>query len=357
MTSLIKAQLQLDRAGFKLNVELDIPGRGITVIFGPSGAGKTTLLRAIAGLEKCTGTISVAGDVWQDKTLFLPPHKRALGYVFQEASLFDHLSVRGNLEYGYKRVPVDGRKIEFDQAIELLGLASLLNRRSNQLSGGERKRVAIARALLSNPKLLLMDEPLASLDLQHKHELMPFLEKLRDQLNIPIIYISHSPDEVARLADHLILMEQGRSLAAGPVNEILTRFDLPIAHDFDAGAVIKTQPGIYDAQFDLTPLEFAGGSLLVPGNIQPTDSLVRVRIMARDVSLTLEHQSDTSILNIVTAKVVEITADGPAQTLIKLDAKGATLLARITRKSASTLQLSPGKTVYAQIKTVALLST
>ncbi len=185
MTSLIKAQLLLDREGFQLNVDLDIPNSGITVVFGPSGAGKTALLRAIAGLEKCTGTISVAGDIWQDETLFLPPYKRALGYVFQEASLFDHLSVRGNLEYGYKRVAVDDRKIEFDQAVELLGLSNLLNRRSNQLSGGERKRVAIARALLSNPKLLLMDEPLASLDLQHKHELMPFLEKLRDQLSIP----------------------------------------------------------------------------------------------------------------------------------------------------------------------------
>jgi molybdate transport system ATP-binding protein len=357
MTSLLKANLLLDREEFRLDVELDIPDRGITVIFGPSGAGKTALLRAIAGLEKCTGEISVAGDVWQNKTVFLPPYKRALGFVFQEASLFDHLSVRGNLEYGYKRVPAAGRKIDFDQAVELLGLASLLNRHSNQLSGGERKRVAIARALLSNPKLLLMDEPLASLDLQHKHELMPFLEKLRDQLSIPIIYVSHSPDEVARLADQLILMDQGRLLAAGPVNEILTRFDLPIAHDFDAGAVIKTRPGIYDAQFDLTPLEFAGGSLLVPGNIQQAGSLLRVRIMARDVSLTLEHQSGTSILNIVTAKVVEITADGPAQALIKLDAKGATLLARITRKSSSALQLSPGKTVYAQIKTVALLST
>ena len=356
MTSLIKAQLRLDRDGFNLDAQVDIPDRGITAVFGSSGAGKTTLLRAIAGLERCVGEISVAGELWQDNSKFLPPHKRALGYVFQEASLFEHLSVRGNLEYGYKRAPVDSRRIEFNQAVELLGLTNLLERRSTQLSGGECKRVAIARALLCNPKLLLMDEPLASLDQRHKQELMPFLEKLRDQLSIPIIYVSHSPDEVARLADQLVLMERGKVLAAGPVNDILTRFDLPIAHDFDAGAVIKTLPGLYDAQFDLTPLEFAGGSLLVPGEIRLTGPSLRVRILARDVSLTLKHQSDTSILNIVAANVIDTTADGPAQMLVKLDANGTMLLARITRKSAATLELSPGKAVYAQIKTVALLS-
>jgi molybdate transport system ATP-binding protein len=356
MKSAIAVRLQLDRDTFSLDAEITVPDSGITVLFGPSGAGKTTLLRAIAGLEKCRGSISVADDVWQDATQFLAPHERAVGYVFQESSLFDHLSIKGNLEYGYKRVPPGDRLIEFNQAVELLGLANLLERRTTQMSAGERKRVAIARALLCSPKLLLMDEPLASLDLQHKKELMPFLENLRDKLSIPIIYVSHSPDEVARLADHLVLMEHGKVLASGPVNEILTRFDLPLAHDFDASVVIETQPGNYDAEFDLTPLEFGGGSLLVPGKVQTTGPTLRIRVLARDVSLTLEHQSDTSILNIVAASIVEMSADDTARTLIKLDASGVILLARVTRKSATALSLTPGMTVYAQIKTVALLS-
>lgn len=357
MTAQIEILLRMQREAFSLDVEISIPLSGITVLFGSSGAGKTTLLRAIAGLEKCAGKISVADDIWQDETRFLPVYERALGYVFQESSLFEHLSVQGNLEYGYKRVRSGDRLIEFDRAVELLGLKKLLTRRAAQLSAGERKRAAIARALLCSPKLLLMDEPLASLDQQHKAELMPFLENMRDQLSIPIIYVTHAPDEVARLADHLLLIEQGSILAAGPVNEILTRFDLPMAHDFDASAIVETQPGKYDAEFDLTPLLFAGGSLLVPGKVDPNGPSLRVRILARDVSLTLEHQSETSILNIVAARIVEMNADDNARMLVKLDANGVTLLARITRKSATALGLAPGKAVYAQIKTVALLST
>jgi len=356
MTSQISAKLELNREAFSLNAELNIPASGITVLFGSSGAGKTTLLRAIAGLEKCSGKVQVADEIWQDETRFLSPHERALGYVFQESSLLEHLSVRGNLEYGYKRVAPGNRLMDFSTAVELLGLSSLLDRSATQLSGGERKRAAIARALLSSPKLLLMDEPLASLDQQHKNELMPFLENLRDQLSVPIIYVSHSPDEVARLADHLVLIEQGKVLATGPANEILTRFDLPLAHDFDASAIIETRPGAYDSQFDLSSLEFDGGSLLVPGKIQATGSSLRVRILARDVSLTLQHQSETSILNIVAARVVEMSPDDSARMLVKLDANGIILLARITRKSGTALKLTPGLAVYAQIKTVALLS-
>ena len=356
MTALISARVALNRAAFSLDVDINIPASGITVLFGPSGAGKTTLLRSIAGLERCSGKISVAGNVWQDATRFLPPHERALGYVFQESSLFEHLSVRGNLEYGYKRVAPENRIVDFDQAVKLLGLTKLLSRRATQLSAGERKRAAIARALLCSPTLLLMDEPLSSLDQLHRKELMPFLENLRDQLSIPIIYVSHSPDEVARLASHLLLIEHGKVLAAGPVNDILTRFDLPLAHDFDASAIIETQPGEYDSRFDLTPLEFDGGALLVPGNIQSNDSSLRVRVLARDVSLTLERQSNTSILNILTARIVEISADNSAQMLIKLDANGTIMLARVTRKSATALGLQPGTHVFAQVKTVALLS-
>jgi molybdate transport system ATP-binding protein len=355
MSTGINVQLGLTKHGFSLNAAIDIPDNGITVLFGASGAGKTTLLRAIAGLEPSTGSLKVGSEIWQDKNICLPAHERACGYVFQESSLFTHLSVRGNLEYGYKRTDEPERCISFDRAIELLSLKELLDRPATQLSGGERKRVAIARALLRGPKILLMDEPLASLDARHKRELLPFLERLHSELNIPVVYVSHAPDEVARLADYLAVMNNGEILATGPINEILTRFDLPISHDADSGAVIATTPGSYDEQYGLTTLTFAGGSLLAPGRIDTDSGNIRVRVMARDISLTLQRQSGTSILNIVSATVLEFAEDGPAQTLVKLDADGTVLLARITRKSAADLNIMPGLKLYAQIKSIALL--
>jgi molybdate transport system ATP-binding protein len=356
MTAFIKAALTLERPGFELDARLNIPARGITALFGPSGAGKTTLLRALAGLEKCAGELTVDGRVWQNEQLFLPPQKRSIGYVMQESSLFDHLSVADNLVYGYRRTAPERRRFQLAEVTELLGLQSLLQRRSTELSGGERKRVAIGRALLSSPQVLLLDEPMASLDARHKQELMPFLERLHAQLKIPAVYVSHVPDEVARLADYLVLIDDGKTIAAGPTNEILTRFDLPIAHEYDASAVIETTPGDYDSEFDLTALEFAGGNLVVPGHVEQSTLPVRVRVLARDVSITLERQSGTSILNIVAASVAEISEDGVAQMLIRLDACGTPLLARITRRSAKALNITPGSTVFAQIKTVALLN-
>jgi molybdate transport system ATP-binding protein len=355
MSSGINAQLRLTKQGFNLDAAINIPDNGITALFGASGAGKTTLLRAIAGLEQSAGSLSVAGEIWQDEHICLPSHERACGYVFQESSLFGHLNVRDNLKYGYTRADKPERCIKFERAVELLSLAELLDRPSAQLSGGEQKRVAIARALLRGPKLLLLDEPLASLDARHKRELMPFLERLHSELNIPTIYVSHAPDEVARLADYLMLMDKGVILATGPINEILTRFDLPVSHDADSGAVVSTTPGDYDEQFGLTMLGFAGGSLLVPGKIDSSSRNIRVRIMARDISLTLQQQTDTSILNIVSATVLELSEDSPAQTLVKLDAGGTVLLARITRKSAAAMDITPGLTLYAQIKSIALL--
>lgn len=354
MSKEIHIDLRLRREQFELAVDIEIPGEGITAIFGPSGTGKTTLLRALAGLEQAAGRIEVAGETWQNQTLFLPPHKRSVGFVMQESSLFNHLSVRGNLEFGYKRSRATKRLIEFDDAVELLALDSLLGQHPTRLSGGERKRTAIGRALLSSPSLLLMDEPLASLDVHHRRELLPFLERLQHEVRIPVIYISHSPDEVARLADTLVLMDKGCVLASGSINDVLTSLDLPIAHDYDAGAVIQTTPGEYDAQYDLTPLQIDAGILWVPGHV-PANVTARIRVLARDVSLTLEQQSGTSILNIVPATVVEMSASGGSSILIKLDAAGDTLLARVTRKSALALNLEPGKSLYAQIKTVALL--
>ena len=237
----IQARFQVIWPGFTLNVDLDLPGRGVTALFGHSGSGKTTLLRCLAGLERhSTGSLHFKGEVWQDSTrsIFRPTHQRSLGYVFQEASLFPHLSVRKNLEYGRKRVN-SGHKVSLDHAVELLGIGHLLDRMPDRLSGGERQRVAIARALATSPELLLMDEPLAALDLKRKSEILPYLERLHDELDIPMFYVSHSPDEVARLADHVVLLAEGRVVAAGGLRETLARLDLPTAFTEDAGQPVK----------------------------------------------------------------------------------------------------------------------
>lgn len=347
----------MGRDDFTLDVDLSIPGHGVTALLGPSGCGKTTLLRAIAGLECCRdGFLKVGDRVWQDARRFVPPHQRPLGYVFQEASLFAHLSVRGNLEYGVKRVPKTGRKVSVDKAIELLGIELLLERRTHQLSGGEKQRVAIARALAVSPEILLMDEPLAGLDPARKQEIIPYLESLHNELDIPVIYVSHSPDEVARLADHLVLLEAGRIKAAGALGDLLTRLDLPLAHGDDAEALIDAVVAGHDDEYDLTHLDFPGGRFTVTRKALPVGHSVRLRVAARDVSLTLEHQSDTSILNIFPATIDEIMPEGSAQVTVRLLAGDVPLLSRVTRKSAALLELAHGKSVYVQAKSVALLS-
>ncbi len=353
----IEARFLLQRDDFNLDVDFCVPLQGITAIFGPSGCGKTTLLRAIAGLETCQrGFFSLGTDVWQNEQHSLPAYRRPLGYVFQEANLFPHLSVRGNLEYGYKRIPEAGRRLVFEQVVNLLGIDPLLSRRTYHLSGGERQRVAIARALLTSPRLLLMDEPLAALDVNSKAEIYPFLERLYDELAIPILYVSHSPDEVARLADYLALMEAGRIRAVGPIAEMLTRSDLPLVHGNEAESIIEASVAEHDDAYHLTQLEFAGGYFVVPRGTLAKGQAVRLRILARDVSLTLVQQTNTSILNIFPAKVEELIEENPAQLTVRLDAAGVKILSRITRKSAQTLELVPGKQVYVQVKSVALLA-
>ena len=353
----IEIRFRIERGDFVLEVDMEIPDRGITAVFGPSGCGKTTLLRAIAGLEPCNnGYLRVGEMLWQDGASFVPPHKRPLGYVFQEASLFAHLNVRRNLEYGIKRVPASQRRVSLHKAIELLGIGPLLEHTAGQLSGGERQRVAIARALAVSPRILLMDEPLAALDQSLKQEILPYLETLHDELDIPVIYVSHSQDEVARLADHLVLLEAGRVRATGPIGEMLTRLDLPLAFGNDAEALIEAVVAGHDDEYDLTLLDFSGGRFTVSRHDLPVGHPVRVRVIARDVSLTLEQQSGTSILNIFPATIEEITPAGSAQMMVKLMCGDVTLLARVTRKSASILDLKPGKLVYAQAKSVALLS-
>ena len=353
----IEARFHIDRGDFTLDVDLKVPARGVTGIFGPSGCGKTTLLRAVAGLEQCEeGFLRVGADTWQDEQWFLPVHKRPLAYVFQEASLFAHLNVRRNLEYGLKRVQQEKRKVPLDRAIELLGIGRLLERKPEQLSGGERQRVAIARALAVSPRLLLMDEPLAALDQSRKQEVLPYLESLHQELEIPVLYVSHSTDEVARLADHLVLLEDGRVKASGAITDMLMRLDLPMAHGDDAESLIEAEVVEHDESFGLSYLHFSGGRFCVPQKDLIVGQKVRLRIAARDISLTLQRQDDTSILNIFPAVVDEVSAEGTAQVMVRLRVGEAALLSRITRKSASLLDLQPGKSVFVQIKSVALLA-
>jgi molybdate transport system ATP-binding protein len=353
----IEARFSIDRGDFRLQADLSIPAHGITALFGPSGCGKTTLLRAIAGLEHVAGGhLSVAGETWQDDKLFLPAHRRPIGYVFQEASLFMHLDVRGNLEYGVRRMPRGRSRIPLEEAVGLLGIQHLLERRPDTLSGGERQRVAIARALAVSPSLLLMDEPLASLDLRRKREILPYLEALHRNLEIPVIYVSHEPEEVARLADHMVLLEAGRVVSSGTVRDMFTRLDLPLAHGADAAAVIEATVAGHDDEFHLTLLEFAGRQMAITRRDLAAGSAVRLRIAARDVSLTLESQSGTSILNILPVTVDDLIPDDKAQVTIRLLAGEVPLLARVTRKSVSNLGLKPGQEVYAQAKSIALLA-
>ncbi len=352
----IEARFHLSRGGFQLKAELSIPGRGITALFGPSGCGKTTLLRAIAGLERSSGSfLKISDSIWQDDNCFLPPWQRPLGYVFQEASLFPHLNIQRNLEYGMSRVPAAERRVAFSQAVELLGISQLLDRDPAGLSGGERQRVAIARALLTSPRLLLMDEPLAALDLNSKTEILPFLERLHEELEIPVIYVSHSPKEVARLADHLVLMERGRTRASGPIAEMLTRPDLPLSKGDLAAAVIEAEICGHEPEFHLTHLRFSGGEFTIVEKTPESGGHLRLRILARDVSLTLEPQSGTSILNIFSARVIAVTEEDTARVMVSLDIGGTTILSRITRKSAVALQLKPGTRVQAQVKSIAVL--
>jgi molybdate transport system ATP-binding protein len=359
MTDGLRVRLALDRGAFRLDVDLDLPQRGVTALFGHSGSGKTTILRAIAGLERAPGGyVALGSEVWQDdaRGVFVPVHARALGYVFQEASLFPHLSVRGNLEFGRKRVPAHARRFALEPVTALLGIEGLLDRRPDGLSGGERQRVAIARALLASPRLLLMDEPLAALDLRRKQEILPYLERLHEELAVPIVYVSHAPDEVARLADHLVLLDDGKAVASGPLTDTLARVDLPPAFADDAGVVLETTLAGHEEDA-LSRLEFAGGALLVGRRSEAVGTRLRCRIHARDVSLVLERPHGSSIVNRLPAVVTAVAAtDTPGHVLVQLRIGESPLLARITARSRRELDIAPGQQLWAQIKGVALLT-
>jgi len=311
----------------------------VTAFLGPSGSGKTTLLRCIAGLEpQGRGYLVFNGEVWQDsgRGLCLPTHRRPLGYVFQEASLFPHLSVRRNLDYGRRRaarLQPGPHPVSLEQVIALLGIGHLLDRMPDRLSGGERQRVAIAKA-----------------------EILPYLERLHDELDMPVLYVSHAPEEVARLADHLVLIEEGHIVASGPLSETLARLDLPTGFQHDAGVVIEAEVAGHDDEDHLSRLVFGGGVLWVNRRDFPLGKKVRCRLEARDVSLALSPQEDSSILNVIAARITGWTpTDHPARVLVQLDADGTLLLARITHRSLKRLNLQVGLRVWAQIKAVVLL--
>ncbi len=349
----------LQRPQFSLDIDCELPARGVTGVFGRTSSGKTTLLRCIAGLERhARGRIAFDGETWLDGERSVPTHRRGVGYVFQEASLFAHLSVQGNLEFGLRRVPPAERHLTLDEATTLLDLRALLRHRAAQLSGGERQRVAIGRALLASPRLLLLDEPLSNLDQRSKAEILPHLARLRDRTAVPMLYVSHSIGEIMRLADHLLLLEGGRMQAAGPLQSLLARSDLPLARSEESGSVFDAVLEAHDPHYHLSYVRLAAGRLAIGHTESPPGQRVRVRIDARDVSLALKPPELSSILNVLPARIVALVdAEDPAQTLVKLEAGGEPLLARITRRSAAELQLTPGMPLYAQVKAVAVMDS
>lgn len=383
---------------FTLDVTLSLPSKGVTVLFGASGSGKTTLLRCLAGLERARrGELSWGAEIWQDAGTFLPTHRRPIGYVFQEASLLPHLSVEGNLQYALRRAGGEARgrgeqasstQERSENGLEqpaqrrvlaLLGIDSLLARRPDQLSGGERQRVAIARALMTRPRLLLMDEPLASLDQKRKREILPYLEALRSELEIPIVYVTHSMGELSRLADTVVVLEEGRVVTSGSVGAVLSQLDSPLQQGEEAGVVLEARVSAREERWHLLRAGFVGGEFLLADEGQSVGESLRIRVMARDVSIALSRQRDGSILNSLPATIVEIApAAVPGALLVKMTlgapgeadtepsttepsttepstAEASTIVSRITQRSAQHLALTEGQRVWAQIKSMAVL--
>lgn len=357
----LQLALRLERpGGFALQVDVDLPSRGITALYGPSGSGKTTVLRCVAGLERASqGRVALDGQVWNDSTrrLHLPTWQRPLGYVFQEASLFDHLTVAGNLAYGQRRSGAAGvGGLTLEGCVDLLGIGHLLARRPARLSGGERQRVAIARALATNPRLLLLDEPLSAIDAARKQEILPWLERLRDELRIPMLYVTHSAEELARLATTVVVLDAGRVAAHGPLSQMLARLDVPQLLGDDAGAVLHAIVAERDTAWHLARVDFEGGSLWVRDSGRAVGQPVRVRVLARDISLATQPAHGSSIQNTLSCTVREIAPGRhPSQALLQLDCGGSLLLARITARAAHELSLAPGSAVWAQVKSAALV--
>jgi molybdate transport system ATP-binding protein len=359
--NLLHLQLSAQLGDFLLDVDLTLPATGVSVLFGPSGCGKTTVLRSIAGLApQVRGVVNIADVVWQDEATFVPPHLRGVGMVFQQPSLFAHLSVAQNLQFGLKRTPESQRRVSYQQALDLLGIAALLPRKPAQLSGGEQQRVAIARALLASPTLLLLDEPLAALDAPRKAELLPYLAQLNRELNIPMVYVTHAMDEVSQLADYLVLMSAGRVIAQGDLACTLALPDLPAQFADERSTILDTRVIELNAEFHLTRLAFGcddcGGELWVPSKQHQLGQAQRLRIMARDISIATTDETHSSIVNRLPAQITALLPTAhPAHVLVQMSVHGVTLIAQITALSQARLQLAVGQIVWAQVKAVALL--
>ena len=329
----------------------------LTALFGASGSGKSSLINMIAGLiQPSTGRIAIDGRVLVDteRGINVPSHRRRIGYVFQEARLFPHLTVRQNLAFGQWFAPAKDRITDTRRVIDLLGVGELLDRMPNGLSGGEKQRVAIGRALFSNPQLLLMDEPLASLDQARKAEILPYIERLRDETEVPIIYVSHSVAEIARLATDIVVMAAGKVTASGSTAEIMQRLDLMPAEERDeAGTVLDMAVVSHDSDFDMTLLRSAVGDMRVPGLLGETGSRIRLRLRARDIIVADRKPEGLSALNLLQGKISSIDHNG-ALTDLKIDCAGTLVMARITRQSAAQLRLAVGMPVHAVVKTVSI---
>lgn len=330
---MIHLRHRLAKGDFELDVDVEIPDTGITGVFGESGSGKTSLLRCIAGLEHNDG---------------LPVHKRNIGYVFQEPGLFPHLTVHGNITYGEQRARTN--RVGRDAVVDMLGLGDLLDRKPGTLSGGEAQRVAIAAALLRSPDLVLMDEPLASLDRRRRDELLPYFDRLHDELSVPVIYVSHDIEEVSRLCDHLVLLEGGKVAASGNLFEVLSRVDVPVLSGRNAGVVLWANP--IEHEDGLTRFDFGDGNIWVPGEFGTGGGPLRLRIAAGDVSIARERPGATTILNILRATVEEVHSVDTATALVRLGVGNQSLLARVTNRSVRRLDLKPGERVFAQLKSV-----
>ncbi len=357
----LQFDLRLQRPGFTLQTAMALPLQGVTVLWGASGSGKTTLLRCLAGLERAHGRVQLGHTLWQDDAqgVFVPTWQRRLGMVFQDHALFDHLDVRGNLMYGLRRLPATEQataKAALDEAVQVLGIGHLLTRGVQALSGGERQRVAMARALAVRPQVLLLDEPLAALDAARKAEVLPWLEQLRTQLRVPMVYVTHAADEVTRLADHLVVVQAGQVQASGPVQDVLASVQVPVSLGDDVGALVDATIVQRDAQWSLAHVRMQDAALCVPDRGLPEGTHLRLRILARDVSITLERAQGTSIQNHVPCVVQAMVPDSSDhQMLVQLRHGEALLVARVTRRAVDMLQLRESMAVWAQIKAVSMV--
>jgi molybdate transport system ATP-binding protein len=355
----IELELQGLRGDFQLSLSLRAPARGVTVVFGRSGSGKTTLLRAVAGLERLGGRVVVGAATWQDqeRDVFVEPWLRRVGYVFQDSLLFPHLSVAENLEFGRRRAVSPAPETGFTQVVEGLSLAPLLSRRPDALSGGERQRVAIGRALLSNPVLLMMDEPLSALDLGARAQILGLLEKLRGELSVPLLYVTHSVDEAARLADRVAWLDKGRVRVVAAPEVVFARVDVGTELGDEASGLIRARVSRHDGDYELTELESAFGPLFTHRLDVERGRTVLLRARARDVSIALEREAKSSIMNVFSSTVVDLAPLTSGEVLVRLASTRdpeQTLLARVMRKSAEDLGLRPGLPVFARVKGVTL---